>query len=126
MKMIITVDIELIFYHKDRLDELIINKNVSKTYEEGTQEFDTAVKMYEEAVEKKRDEIADFNKKLAQYLQEVLEDRVRGWIDTLHDTFKSVILNDSVGIYEIMGTMIDLSYFCAYKVNKFKGYGKIE
>lgn len=120
MKLEIKQTCNLVFYHKDTLQELKVEDVTTNIYEEGTEEFDNLIKIVENDLGIKRSENErTFEKKMMEYIVDELKRGTKLTIENIIEVFRNSFKDGYEGYITIGEHTINPKMFCCMKLGKY-------
>lgn len=126
MNIIITVDVKVTFYHKQTMKELVIDRSITKEYNEESEEYLNLCRERESDIgflrvenKTKFDEI--LSSMLCDEAKEEWDERLNRIIELVRTVYKDDYLTKRyvTGYIELFGYVINPRDFCAVSVDRF-------
>lgn len=126
MNITITVDVKVTFYHKQTMKELVIDRNITKEYNEESEEYLNLCRERESDIgflrvenKTKFDEI--LSSMLCDEAKEEWDERLNRIIELVRGIYKDDYLTKRyvTGYIELFGYVINPRDFCAVSVDRF-------
>lgn len=126
MNITITVDVKVTFYHKQTMKELVIDRSITKEYNEESEEYLNLCRERESDIgflrvenKTKFDEI--LSSMLCDEAKEEWDERLNRIIEFVRTVYKDDYLTKGyvTGYIELFGYVINPRDFCAVSVDRF-------
>lgn len=123
MQLVCELKMSLIAYHKEKMQELVLDKTVIRRIKENSEEFKELCATHKETIGFERENDKEkFDSKLLELMSEEATQEEVSIISSILDTFKKCHTSEKrIPAYiQFSGCILDPNDFCAIKINDFK------